>query len=190
MGETTVVGPGLTPDWLKKRKGVMGAIEDQLTLGVELPGKGLTLDQLQAVVEHRNPFTGLGQLEPKFVVPVHGVKVGDASVDMTMVFFEREGPTKLSDLRKFGRKSGYGRRSINGEELRSLWPACLNVVNALGMGAQRILSLDEKIGPKGFVIESIWSWSTVPYVVTVEVTQNQLILEKGANYWVGYTNHE
>lgn len=56
MGDTTVVGPGLTPDWLKKRKGIMEAIDEQLILGLERPGAGLNLDQLQLVVEHRNPF--------------------------------------------------------------------------------------------------------------------------------------
>lgn len=62
MGETAVVGLGLTPDWLKKRKGIMEAIDGQLILGVERPGAGLTLDQLQLVVEHRNPFE---PMEPK-----------------------------------------------------------------------------------------------------------------------------
>src|SRR3989338_7099916 len=52
MGETAVVGPGLTPDWLRKRKGIFGAIEEQTILGLERPGAGWSLDDLQkAIVE-------------------------------------------------------------------------------------------------------------------------------------------
>ncbi|MFY9492966.1 MAG: hypothetical protein WAP55_00555 [Minisyncoccia bacterium] len=52
-----VVGPDLTPDWLEKRRGIMGEIDKQLIRGLREPGKGLTLDDLQKrVVEHRNPF--------------------------------------------------------------------------------------------------------------------------------------
>ncbi|MBI4118900.1 MAG: hypothetical protein HY452_01395 [Parcubacteria group bacterium] len=51
-----VVGPDLTPDWLEKRRNVMGEIDAQLIWGLCEPGKGLTLDQLQIVIEHRNPF--------------------------------------------------------------------------------------------------------------------------------------
>ena len=56
MKKTIAVGPGLTPDWLRKKIGIMKAIDEQLLLGLERPGSGLTLDQLQRVVEHRNPF--------------------------------------------------------------------------------------------------------------------------------------
>lgn len=48
--------PGLTPDWLKKRTEIMRAIDEQLVLGLEGQGTGLTLDQLEKVVEHNNPF--------------------------------------------------------------------------------------------------------------------------------------
>ena len=60
-----VVVPGLTPEWLKKRNGIMRAIDEQLVLGLERPGAGLTLDQLQAcAVEHRNPFLKEGGERP------------------------------------------------------------------------------------------------------------------------------
>ncbi|MBI2465630.1 MAG: hypothetical protein HYV66_00115 [Candidatus Sungbacteria bacterium] len=49
-----VVGPDLTPDWLEKRTKVMGEIDAQLIRGLREPGKGLTLDDLQLVVEHRS----------------------------------------------------------------------------------------------------------------------------------------
>lgn len=48
-----------TPDvagWFGKYKGIKKQIDEQLLRGLEEPGKGLTLDQLQKVVEHRNPF--------------------------------------------------------------------------------------------------------------------------------------
>lgn len=72
--QSMVVGPGLTPDWLKKRRGIMGAIEDQLILGLERPGAGLTLDQLQVVVEHRNPFETVVPLKPEVIQAVRSVE--------------------------------------------------------------------------------------------------------------------
>lgn len=51
-----VVGPVLTPDWLRKVGRVFSELFRQLCLGLENPGKGLTVDQLQLVTEHRNPF--------------------------------------------------------------------------------------------------------------------------------------
>ncbi len=56
MTSNVVVGPGLTPDWLRKRDRIFSALADQVLLGVENPGAGLLLDQLQLVVEHRSPF--------------------------------------------------------------------------------------------------------------------------------------
>ena len=51
-----VVGPVLTPDWPRKVGRVFSELFRQLCLGLENPGKGLTVDQLQLVTEHRNPF--------------------------------------------------------------------------------------------------------------------------------------
>ena len=51
-----VVGPDLMPGWLEKRRKIIGELEKQLILGLKEPGKGLTLDQMQMVVEHHNPF--------------------------------------------------------------------------------------------------------------------------------------
>jgi len=56
MDKPLVVGPDQMPDWLEKKRRVFGEIEKQVNHSLEGSGKGLTLDQLQAVVEHRNPF--------------------------------------------------------------------------------------------------------------------------------------
>ena len=48
--DRVVVSPDLMPDWLEKRRGIFYEIDGQLIRGV------LTLDQMQLVVEHRNPF--------------------------------------------------------------------------------------------------------------------------------------
>jgi len=47
MAKKIVVVPGLTPEWMRKRNGIMKAIDERLLLGLERPGAGLTLDQLQ-----------------------------------------------------------------------------------------------------------------------------------------------
>lgn len=51
-----VVGQDLTPDWIKKIGTMLAEIFRQLHLGLKEPGKGLTLEQVQALIEHRNPF--------------------------------------------------------------------------------------------------------------------------------------
>ena len=56
MSKKLVVSPDLTPDWLEKRRRIVGELDTQLIRGLREPGKGLTLDQLQSVVEHRDPF--------------------------------------------------------------------------------------------------------------------------------------
>ena len=56
MSKKLVVSPDQMPDWLEKRRSIMSEIDGQLIRGFREPGKGLTLEQLQSVVEHRNPF--------------------------------------------------------------------------------------------------------------------------------------
>lgn len=56
MYHQMVVSSDLTPDWLEKRKRITTEIERQLIAGIREGGKGLTLEQLQIVTEHRNPF--------------------------------------------------------------------------------------------------------------------------------------
>jgi len=51
-----VVGQDLTPDWVKKIGTMLAEIFRQLYLGLKEPGKGLSLEQLQLFIEHRNPF--------------------------------------------------------------------------------------------------------------------------------------
>ncbi|KKP98189.1 MAG: hypothetical protein US25_C0006G0002 [Candidatus Moranbacteria bacterium GW2011_GWE1_36_7] len=46
----------LMPSWFEKFAKISAEIWRQLLLGMKNPGKGLTLDHLQALVEHRNPF--------------------------------------------------------------------------------------------------------------------------------------
>ena len=57
MKRNMVVDPvSLTPDWLEKRDGIFQELARQTRQAVENPGTGLTLNQLQLVTEHRNPF--------------------------------------------------------------------------------------------------------------------------------------
>lgn len=56
MKKTMVVGPELTPDWLKKAGKMLAEVFRQLGLWFTDPSKGLSLDQLQLFIEHRNPF--------------------------------------------------------------------------------------------------------------------------------------
>ena len=56
--KTLVVSLDQMPDWLEKRRKIIGEIDKQLILGLCESGKGLTLGHLQATVEHRDPFVG------------------------------------------------------------------------------------------------------------------------------------
>lgn len=56
MKKKMVVGQDFTPDWVKKIGTMLAEIFRQLYLGLKEPGKGLSLEQLQLFIEHRNPF--------------------------------------------------------------------------------------------------------------------------------------
>lgn len=56
MENELVKGSVLSPDWLEKRRGIMAELDRQLIQGIVTPGNGLTLEQLQIVTEHRDPF--------------------------------------------------------------------------------------------------------------------------------------
>lgn len=56
MKKTMVVSPDQMPDWLEKVAKLFKEIFQQLWRGLLEPGKGLTLEQVQMFVEHRNPF--------------------------------------------------------------------------------------------------------------------------------------
>jgi len=56
MKKTMVVRPDQMPDWLEKVAKLFKEIFQQLWRGLLEPGKGLTLEQVQMFVEHRNPF--------------------------------------------------------------------------------------------------------------------------------------
>ncbi len=109
-----VVVPGLTPEWLKKRNGIMRAIDEQLVLGLERPGAGLTLDQLQAcAVEHRNPFLKKGEM---VILPLSfkydKTKDGWELVEPGPEF---DGKQFVPDLVEFLKS---GESSVNGEEMK------------------------------------------------------------------------
>lgn len=53
---TLVVSPDQMPDWMRKKANIYREIDNQLIRGLESPGEGLTLEQLQALVEHKNSF--------------------------------------------------------------------------------------------------------------------------------------
>jgi len=64
MKKAEMVGSSdLMPSWFEKFSKISGEIWKQLLFGLKNPGKGLTLDQLQAVVEHRNPFVKLKDVD-------------------------------------------------------------------------------------------------------------------------------
>lgn len=64
MGNPLVVDPVLSLDWLKKKKKIFGELERQLIQGIEQPGKGLTLDQLHLVTEHKSPWQAVVKKVP------------------------------------------------------------------------------------------------------------------------------
>lgn len=74
MSRIVVVGPDQMPDWLEKRRKVFGELDRQLIQGLQEPGKGLALEQLQDVVEHRNPFDKAAPVKPRveIVPPTNG----------------------------------------------------------------------------------------------------------------------
>ena len=95
-----VVGSGLTPDWLRKRSRVLTALEGQLILGVEKPGKGLLIDQVQSLIEHRNPF----------VVPVEPAELAEVVAlqqEKWHRVFPEKGSLDFSDLVVFPRRPGH-----------------------------------------------------------------------------------
>lgn len=110
MTKQVVVGPGLTPDWLKKRKGVMEAIENQIILGLERSRAGLTLDQLQLVVEHKNPFDAVAVAQPKSEV-VQTVRSVDEVLADCFSFYQNvfEEEVDFSCLRVPERREGFDR---------------------------------------------------------------------------------
>ncbi len=62
MSKIIVVGQDLTLDWLKRRTKMFAEIERQTTQSLENPGTGLTLDHLQSVIEHKNPFPKVDEI--------------------------------------------------------------------------------------------------------------------------------
>jgi hypothetical protein len=58
----TVVGPELSPDWVKKIGTMLAEIFRQLCLGLQGSRQGLTLKQVQLFIEHRNPFEATKQV--------------------------------------------------------------------------------------------------------------------------------
>lgn len=75
---TIVVGSVVMLDWLEKRKNIMGELDRQLIQSFQNPGTGLTLDQLQLVTEHSNPFKMLAEQAVEEVLQPAVPAVGEA----------------------------------------------------------------------------------------------------------------
>lgn len=88
-----VVVPVLTPEWLEKRRGIFTEIDRQLIQGIVTSGNGLTLNQLQLVTEHKNPFcVGSNVLLDDWRVfyrDEFGIKLGDVRVPEIRPGFDR-----------------------------------------------------------------------------------------------------
>jgi len=83
----------VTPEWLEKRRGVFGELERQLIQGINNPSKGLTLEQLQLVAEHKNPFVvdnGILLADWRtFYRDEFGIKFGEVKVPEIRPGFDR-----------------------------------------------------------------------------------------------------
>lgn len=74
MMNETVVSPDLMLDWLEKKRNIFGELDRQLIRGLKNAGSGLTLDHLQAVVEHRNPFGDFFRETGEFTIKIPALK--------------------------------------------------------------------------------------------------------------------
>jgi hypothetical protein len=101
MEVAMVVGPGLTPDWkwVDRRDGIFSALQKQTIQGLRFPGTGFTLDQLQLVTEHRNPFA----LE---MLPEEMAEIVALEREKWERIF-RKGSMDFSDLVVFPRRTGH-----------------------------------------------------------------------------------
>lgn len=62
MSNNIVVSHDLTHDWLEKRAKAFAEIDRQLIQGLKNSGTGLTLDHLQLLIEHKNPFPVMDEI--------------------------------------------------------------------------------------------------------------------------------
>jgi hypothetical protein len=99
MIEKMVVGSDQMLNWLKKYNGIEREIRKQVLRELKNPGSGLSLDQLQLLVEHRNPFCShdrvLGSMDDQiaswrqFYLNEFGIEFGPAEIPVSGSPFDR-----------------------------------------------------------------------------------------------------
>lgn len=113
MGETQVVGPGLTPDWLEKRNNVFRAIDDQVVQGLRRPGTGWNLDELQErIVEHRKPIVLTPEQMAAGIIKTVTIQIGGGrTTDQMIEAAKRDcGNHNVSgEINQRNMPSGYGK---------------------------------------------------------------------------------
>lgn len=120
MKNKMVVSRDLTPDWIEKIGKMLAEIFRQMHLWFKEPGKGLSIKQLQAFIEHRNPFLKITKVvdesrERDIKILLYLLTVKDAYTD------EWKKSVKVSSLdgEFFIEWCGFD-GSINGEEHHAL----------------------------------------------------------------------
>ena len=96
MREKIVVSPDLMPDWFKKYKGLQKEINEQLFRNLKTGSGGLTLEDLQALVEHRSLFSLIsGSTEEqlgswvRFYIEEFNIKIGEIIIPGRHLDFDR-----------------------------------------------------------------------------------------------------
>ncbi|MFA5173278.1 MAG: hypothetical protein WC435_02695 [Candidatus Paceibacterota bacterium] len=82
----------LTPEWLEKRRGIFAELDKQLIQNVVNPSVGLTLEQLQFITEHKNPFVDVGGLLANwriFYRDEFNIELGEVKVPEIRFGFDR-----------------------------------------------------------------------------------------------------
>lgn len=174
MAKKIVVGPGLTPDWLRKRHNVMKAIDERLVLGLENPGKGLTLTQLQArAVEDRYDGCKCMRTGATMLAPLKYDKTRDGWTLLEDVLFDlsgQDGKLFVPDIVEFLKPNEF---FVNGEEMKRRGREELNA--HLGQHHAEYLMEHQELIPKewrgkyylvfpGTVWQGSYSRRLVPYL--------------------------
>lgn len=111
MAKQVVVGPDLTLDWDKYRN-IMHELHGQIGRGV------LTLDHLQAIVEHRNPFEVAAVAQPKAEVVQSVRSVDELLADWVNFYRDVFGEeVDFSGLRVPERRKGFDRLIVVAKDM-------------------------------------------------------------------------
>ena len=96
MGKRIVVSPDLMPDWFRKYKGLQKEINEQIFRNLKTGSGGLTLEELQVFIEHRNPFGPIldstkEQLESwrRFYAEEFNIEIGEIMIPGRHLSFDR-----------------------------------------------------------------------------------------------------